>query len=520
MMRRLAAFGAVLLALAVLYFAAAQTRPQAGAAASVSQASTTTAVTSVTRTCPPPDPGTGVARIAVVAVPGPGAGSQGTGTARLSAVPSATSTTSPAKASAGLATAPAKASPAASTAGGATPSAAPVTLSTPGALTLQVAPQATQYGSTAVSATGTMAQGFEAEEATASGVGTVSCTHPGSDMWFVGTGEQAGAPAARLYLMNTGAVAANVEVTLITDAGIQQGLSTAIPVGPGQYLLVDLAQYAHGSVVMAVHVQTSSGQVAAAVWQGPSSGSGGTWLPQAAEPATRLVIPGLTAASSAARLFVVVPGPDDAKVKVVALTAHGLFEPFGPAPEDAPAAASSSLALQPLGASAAALVLTSNVPITAAIAVPGSGIGSFSAAAAPVTGQGVVAGNPGGKQYSAGLVLSAPDGPATATISVIPGQASAGPSSQAAPGQAAPAPQVVHVPSGDTVAVTVQHPAGGQPFAIVVTPDPGSGPLYAARVVTSGGSLSGPVMSILPVPSAPTEVVLPPTRDSYTAIAP
>jgi hypothetical protein len=511
MTRRLAIFGAVLLAVAAIYLAGLQTRTHGGAAAAVSQADTTTAVTSVTRSCPPPGPRTGVARIVAVAVPGQDAGSQETGAAQLSAIPPAVSAASPAKSSAAKPAPTTTASPTASSAAGATPA----TFSTPGALAFQVAPQATQYGGTAVSATGAMAQGFEAEEATATGVGMVSCTHPGSDMWFVGTGDQTGAPASRLYLMNTGALAANVEVTLLTDAGIQQGLSSAIPVGPGRYLSVDLAQYAHGSVVMAVHVQTSTGQVAAAVWQGPASGSGGTWLPQAAEPATRVVIPGLTTASSAARLFVVVPGASDAKVKVVALTAHGLFDPFGPAAEDAPAAASSSFGLQPLGASAAGLVLTSNVPITAAIAVPGSGIGSFSAAAAPVTQQGIVAGNPAGKQYSTGLVLSAPDGAATATISVIPGQAGAGTS-----GQAVPTPQVVHVASGDTVSVTVQPPAGSQPFAIVLTPKPGSGPLYAARVVTSGTSLSSPVMSILPVPSAVTEVVLPPARDAYTAILP
>ena len=204
------------------------------------------------------------------------------------------------------------------------------------------------------------------------------------------------------------------------------------------------------------------------------------------------MIPGLTTASSAARLFVVVPGTADAKVKVTALTAHGPFLPFGPAPEDAPAAASSSFALSSLGVSAAALVLTSNVPITAAIAVAGSGAGSFSAAAAPVTGQGVIAGDPAGGS-SVGLVLSAPGSAGTATITMV----------TEGDGQA-PAPAAVQVPADSTVAVVVHPPAGKQPFAIVVTPGHGSGPLYAARVVTSGSGLSGPVMSILPVSSAPT----------------
>jgi Family of unknown function (DUF5719) len=501
MLRRLATFGVVLLAIAVLYLAASQTMPSAGSAATAqpatSSAGTTVAVTSVTRACPPPGPGTGIARVAMVAVPGQEAASQAAGSAQLRAMPVASA------AAAGQGT-------------------APVSVTTPGTLALETAPQPAQYGGTAVSATGAMAPGFEAEDATASGVGMVSCTHPGSDMWFVGAGEQAGAPTTLLYLMNTGTVAASVEATLLTDAGVQQGLSSAITVGPGRYLSVNLAQYVRGSVVIAVHVQAITGQIAAAVWQGPARGPGGTWLPQAAEPATQVVIPGLTTASSAARLFVVVPGATDARVKVEALTAHGPFLPFGTALQDAPAGASSSIALTALGASAASLVLTSNVPITAGIAVPGTGIGSFTAAVGPVSGQGVVAGNPGGKQGSVGLILSAPDGAASASITVIPaavGTAQPGKSPQ--PGQTTQsAPQAVQVAAGRTIQVTLQPPAGNQPFAIVVTPHPGSGPLYAARVVTSGSGLSGPVISILPVPSAPTEVTLPPARDSYTAILP
>jgi hypothetical protein len=486
MPRRLATFGAVLLAIAALYLVAARTMPAPGTAASkaaTSLAGSTAAVTSVSRACPPPSPGTGAASIAMVAVPGQATGGQAAGSAQLSAIPAAGTTT---------------------TQGG-----APVSVTTPSRLALETAPQPTQYGGTAVSATGAMAPGFEAEDATASGVGLVSCTHPGSDMWFVGTGDQAGAPATLLYLMNTGAVAASVEVTVLTDAGVQQGLSSAITVGPGRYLSENLAQFARGSVVIAVHVQASSGQIAAAVYQGPASGPGGTWLPQAAEPATQVVIPGLTTASSAARLFIVVPGASDARVKVTALTAHGQFLPFGTTLQDAPAAASSSFTLTSLGASAASLVLTSNVPITAGIAVPGTGIGSFTSAAAPISGQGVVAGNPAGKQNSVGIILSAPNGAASASIAVIPSGT-----------VIAPASQSVQVASGHTTQVTVQPPAGNQPFAIVVTPRPGSGPLYAARVVTSGTGLSGPAISILPVPSALTAVTLPPARDSYTAILP
>ena len=72
-----------------------------------------------------------------------------------------------------------------------------------------------------------------------------------------------------------------------------------------------------------------------------------------------------------------------------------------------------------------------------------------------------------------------------------------------------------------TVAITVAPPPGSHdPFAIVVTPTAGSGPLYAARVVTSNGGLSGPLLSILPIQSALTQITLAPTKDSYSAVLP
>jgi hypothetical protein len=498
--RRLGPPAAVLLVLAVVYLIAWATQPSATHATARAAVSQAVAVTAADRSCPPPAPGTGEAHIAMIAVPssGPAAAAPSpvhgvaaqTGTATLSAVPAAAGNS-------------------------AAHSAAPVTVSTPGALTAVSAPQASASGGTHIVATGPMAAGFEAEQATAGGLGTVSCTHPGSDMWFVGTGQGAGAPLIRLYLMNTGAMAASVDLTMLTDAGVQAGPVAGITVSPHQYVAENIASFVEGSAALALHVQTSSGQVAAAVWEG--NGSAGTWLPQASAPATQLVIPGLTAASSAARLFIAVPGAADANVKVTALTAQGRFLPFGSSPVNAPAAASSSFPLSSLGASAAGLVLSSTVPIVAGVLVPGDGIGSFSTAVAPVSEQGVVAGNPAGGGQTAGLVLSAPAGAVQASITVVP---------SLTPGRKGQAPQgssqLATVAAGHTTAVTVRPPRGDQqPFAIVVTPQAGSGPLYAARVVTSGGSgLSGPVVSVLPVPSALTVITLPPARASYSAVLP
>ena len=90
---------------------------------------------------------------------------------------------------------------------------------------------------------------------------------------------------------------------------------------PGQSVKEDIAPLVGGSQAVALHVQTSTGQVAASVWEGGKSG--GAWLPQAGAPSTSLVIPGLTVARSAAKLFVVVPGTTDAQLKVTAYTPSG-----------------------------------------------------------------------------------------------------------------------------------------------------------------------------------------------------
>ena len=181
---------------------------------------------------------------------------------------------------------------------------------------------------------------------------------------------------------------------------------------------------------------------------------------------------------------------------------------------DASAGATTPVALNALGASAAGIKLTSNVPIVAGALVSGAGIGSFTTAPPPITEQGVVAGNPASSGVTVGLLVTAPGSAARASISVISADGSV----------TTPAGlQTVTVTAGHTLAVTVPRPSAGgrQPFAIVIRPRPGSGPLYAVRVVTSGsGGLSAPLSSLLPVTSAMTSITLPLAQNSYTAVLP
>jgi uncharacterized protein DUF5719 len=512
-MRRLALPGAVLLAIAVVFVVAWATRP--GASQDAGQGGQEAAVTSITRSCPPSTPGSAAAQISMIALPAQAAGAGSaanpsaakpagtpTGSATFSAVLAAPAAAGSKPSAAGKPAASGK--PSAKTKG-----AAPVTVSATGAVTTVTAPGG---GGTAVAATGRMAEGFEAEQSDASGTGLVSCTHPGADMWFVGTGQAAGATEVWLYLMNTGNLTASADVTILTDTGQQSGLRTAITVAPNQSVSENITPYVRGSQALALHVQANTGQVAASVWE--DGKGGGAWLPQANAPATSLVIPGLTVASSAARLFVVVPGATDAQLKVVAYTPAGAVTQFPGSPVDASAGAATPLALNSLGASAAGLKLTSNQPVVAGVLVPGTGIGSFTTAVPPITEQGVVAGNPATRGVTVGLLLTAPSAAARASISVV-----------AADGTVmTPAgDQTVTVTARHTLALAVPRPSadGRGPFAIVVTPRPGSGPLYAVRVVTSGtGGLSAPLTSLLPVSSAMTSITLPPAQDSYTAVLP
>ena len=389
-------------------------------------------------------------------------------------------------------------------------------------LTVPAAASAAKKGTPAptgwsVTASGTMAQAIETEVAQSSGLASVRCGEPGSDIWFVGPGQRSGAAQIQLDLMNVDSLAASVDVSLITDAGpLQAGGDTGITVPPHQTVTESLSSAAAHASVVAIEVHTSVGRVAADVSEGAAGGGTTSWLPSAAGPATHLVIPGVPPSSSTAGLFLVVPGGSNAKVNVLAITPQGQYRPFASQAVDLPGQSASYVPLTPLGGTAAALEVTANVPVTAAVMVPGSGAGAFTAATGPISEQAVVAGNPSRSGFAASVVLSAPAAAARVRLTEIAAASSTG--AGAAPG--ASASQVVPVRAGHTLVVPVTAPKEakhGSAFAIVITPLPGSGPVYAARVETQGQNT---VVSIIPAASALTTISLPPVRDSYDAVYP
>ena len=455
------------------------------------------AVTSAARACPPA-PGSGSAPVTLLggragAAGTPGPGSQGDHI-DLTALPPAGLTLRPA-------------SPA-----------SPVRVSAPGDFSLLTLPAGTVTGKKAgsvaqgwsVTGTGSMAQALEAELADSTGMASVRCGAPGSDLWFVGPGQQNGASKIQIDLMNVDSLAASANISVITDAGqAQAGNDAGITVPAHQTVTESLSSAASGSSVVAIEVHTSTGRVAADVSETSSSSGTPNWLPSTAAPSTRLVIPGVPPSSSAAGLFVANPGNSSAKVTVTAITPQQTLRPFGAQSIELPGQSASYVALSPLGGTTAALEITSNVPVVAGVLVPGSGSGAATAATAPISEQAVIAGNTSGSGLAASVVLSAPGAAARARLTEI-APASRGDGSVTAS-------QIVSVKAGRTLAAPVAAPHGarhGSAFAVVITPLAGSGPLYAARVETKGQNT---VVSIIPAASALTTISLPPVRDSYDA---
>jgi len=384
----------------------------------------------------------------------------------------------------------------------ATPSATPSPATTSPPVATVPAP-----GGTVIQATGAMARGLEAEQVSDSGRAAVRCAGPGTDFWFAGPGVVT-APHIQVFLMNVSAQPADVTVQAFTEIGPLQGSAdTGVAVAPHSMVTQSLDKMLHGARLVALQVRTSVGQVVAAVRE-THSGHAGAWLPVSAAPSTRIVIPGMPAASGTRQLFLAVPGTSDAHITLNAITAKGSYRPTGGAGLDIPGGSVAQVSLASLSGIYGALVVSSTVPVTASLMVPGGqqgAPGAFTAAAPAIQEQGMVAANVTGKSAASSLVLSAPWRGARVRLTEIGTDSGQG---KAASGS------VLVIRAHRSVVRQLPTPDGsrhGSAFAVVVTPLPGSGPVYAARVITTSGR-GGAVESILPVPSALTVVPLPPVQ--------
>jgi hypothetical protein len=171
--------------------------------------------------------------------------------------------------------------------------------------------------------------------------------------------------------------------------------------------------------------------------------------------------------------------------------------------------------LPSLGGIPAGLKLISNVPVTAVAMATGGAQGApgaFTAATPAIQEQGVVADDLSAAGRVSSLVISAPR--AAAKVRVVEAARAGTPA-----GSVRQSVRVVPVAAGHSVVLPLVPVPGapkGSAFSVVITPLPGSGPVYAGRVIAGSGA-GGVLQAILPVTSAPTSVPLPPARESFVA---
>jgi hypothetical protein len=367
-------------------------------------------------------------------------------------------------------------------------------------------------GGVVVQARGALAQGLDVEQTAGTNLPTAACSSPGTDFWFAGPGQRT-AGRIQVYLMNASGQAADASVDIFTDAGpLQDATDNGITVPPHGMIVQSLAPVLRNSRSLALQVRTSVGQVAAAVQESTGAGEG-SWLPAAQAPSTHLVIPGLPNAAGSRQLYLSVPGVKDATVRVSAVTSRGTYEPTGAGGIDIPGGSAAEVSLPSLAGIPAALTLTASAPVIATTMIPGGtngSQGSFTAAAPAIEEQGVIADNVTGPGRASALILSAPH--ATARVSVA----------QISSAGSARRTQTVQVRSGKSVVVALKALPGtprGTPFAVVISPLAGSGPVYAGRVISAGGT-GGALQALLPVASSLVTVPLPPVRNEAISAAP
>lgn len=370
-------------------------------------------------------------------------------------------------------------------------------------------PTSRAAGGVFVSAAGANAQGFDVEQLGGGGRPTARCQAPGSDFWFVGP--EATTTQTQLYLMNPDGAPADARVDVQTDSGPLLGTpDSGILVPPHEMIVQNLDRLVHAARAVALHVTTTSGRVVAALRETDKLSRPGIWLPAAADPATSQVLTGLPDVTGTRKLYITVPGSKAAKISVTAVSPRGSYQPTGGNGINLLGKLTTSVSIPALSGFPGSIKITSNVPVTAVLEVsggPSGAPGAFVTASGPITEQGVVAASPVGPAGTTDLVLSAPGQAASVRIAhAVPGQALTGQQGR-----------VVHIGAKSATMVAIKLPkreAHAPVVALLITPEPGSGPVYAARIAKSRGA----VQDVLPVLSAPTRITLPPARQSLVAV--
>jgi hypothetical protein len=332
------------------------------------------------------------------------------------------------------------------------------------------------------------------------------CVAPGTDFWFVGAAAVVGR-RSELVVGNAEDAAAELDIELYGPKGrIDVPAARGITVAPGEQTIVKLDALTPRTLGLAVHVVVRAGRVAAAVRDTQTRGvnfRGQDWLPAAAPPSRRIVVPAVPGGAGQRLLHVAAPASSDAVVKIRLLAPSGPFVPAGADVLGVPAGTVGTLDLERfVGGQPVAVELQSDVPVTGSVLARfggPSGPGDLGwTAAGPALATPTLLADVGlGEKRSATLLLSSAGRATTVRLEPI-----------AAGSTRVPAPFAANVPEGGTVAVRLPAAAGGGTYALRIVPTAGQ-PVWAGAVVTAGapGLLLG---TVVPVRPALESVAVPP----------
>ncbi|WP_371528864.1 DUF5719 family protein [Streptomyces sp. NBC_01283] len=184
-------------------------------------------------------------------------------------------------------------------------------------------------------ADGMLAPGWTVQQTTKYAVGSgrglqgANCAAPDTDFWFPGT-SSAKDRSDYVHLTNPDDTAAVVDIELYgKDGALKTEVGEAIQVQPHSSMPVLLSTLSPKEQTnLTMHVTARSGRVAAAV-QSSDDKLGGDWLPASADPASRVVLPGIPKDATSVRLVAFTPGADDADLKVQLASPSGSISPAG-----------------------------------------------------------------------------------------------------------------------------------------------------------------------------------------------
>lgn len=375
-----------------------------------------------------------------------------------------------------------------------------VPIEEPGQVAIGLGTKTTDNG-VVVSATGALATGLEVEQVARGrdgryrGLASLRCAPPRREAWFVGAATGL-VDFSVLVLANVDDTPATVDVRVFgAEGGVDPRPGQGLTVAPHDRLVVPLDTLAPDQNHLVVHVLSRQGRVAASLRNTRLSGStplGFDFVPQAAPPATQVVVPGFPIGPGSRGLVIGNPGVDDVAVQVRVTLRDGQFVPQGRDEVDVPAGQSVIVGLNELAAASpvTAVVTSSSGPVVAGGVVvdqqqfQAGAIRelSYVGSAGPLTGPALLTDLVIDRPTESTLILSAPEESATVMITPIRVLGAAGDPPRA---------RRVSIPAGRilTFRLSTFFPPGTTArLAVEVRPEEDSGPVYATRYLRERGS--------------------------------